>query len=219
MTDTSHQALLSRIAERSPDSEVAMTLLYRALAGSVFAFVRRRMSFADDHEVQAVVVDTLYEVWRAAPDFAGNSLVKTWVLGIARHKALDALRKNPHASTQNHVDIDDFADSLADQGADLLSVLANRQRAQQLDYCMSLLPVEQRECLHLLLVEGLSVKDIAIVQNCPSGTVKTRVFHAKAKLKASLAQWLNEDGGVPDPEGGGRQTPDRQIGQQRSLEN
>lgn len=206
-----HLALLSRIAERNSDSEVAMTLLYRALAGSVFSFVRRRMSFADDHEVQAVVVDALYEVWRAAPGFKGGSLVKTWVLGIARHKALDAVRSSPHAVEHGHVDIDDYADSIADESADVLTLLADRQRAQQLDYCMNQLPVEQRECLHLLLVEGLSVKDIAIVQNCPCGTVKTRVFHAKAKLKLSLAQWLNVDQGVRKSNCGcGREVPNRQ---------
>lgn len=196
MTDLDHRALLCRIAARSPDSEVAMTLLYRALAGSVAAFVRRRMSFADDHQVQAVVVDAMYEVWRAAPGFNGGSLVKTWVLGIARHKALDAVRSSAHATEHSHVDIDDFADSIADDRADVLTLLADRQRAQQLDHCMNQLPVEQRECLHLLLVDGLSVKDIAIVQNCPCGTVKTRVFHAKAKLKLSLAQWLKVDQSV-----------------------
>lgn len=173
-----------------------MTLLYRALSGSVFAFVRRRLSFADDHEVQAVVVDVLYEVWRSAPDFAGGSQVKTWVLGIARHKLLDVIRKNPHATAHNHDDIADFADSLADESVDVVAALAEKQRAEWLAFCMEKLPCEQRECLYLLMVEGMSVKDIAKVQNCPSGTVKTRVFHAKAKLKICLAKWLNEDHGA-----------------------
>jgi RNA polymerase sigma-70 factor (ECF subfamily) len=198
MTDLNHRALLSRIAARNSDSELAMTLLYRALAGSVSAFVRRHLSFADDHEVQAVTVDALYEVWRAAPDFNGGSLVKTWVLGIARHKALDAVRSNPRATAHSHVDIDDYADSMADDSADVLTILADRQRAQQLDHAMNQLPLEQRECLHLLLVEGLTVKEIALVQNCPCGTVKTRVFHAKAKLRQSLAQWLEVGPGVRD---------------------
>ncbi len=165
-----------------------MTLLYRALSGGVFAFVRRRLGHSDDHEVQAVVVDTMYEVWRAAPNFFGGSQVKTWVLGIARHKLLDVVRKTTRDHT--HVDIADYSDSLADDRADVFDALAAKQQAEWLMLCMEKLPNEQRESLHLLLVEGLSVEAIAQVQGCPNGTVKTRVFHAKAKLKRCLAQHL-----------------------------
>lgn len=165
-----------------------MTQLYRALSGGVFAFVRRRLGYADDHEVQAVVVDTMYEVWRAAPNFSGGSQVKTWVLGIARHKLLDVVRKTPR--DHHHVDIADYSDSLADDHADVFAALAAKQQTEWLMLCMGKLPSEQRESLYLLLVEGLSVEAISHVQGCPNGTVKTRVFHAKAKLKRCLAQHL-----------------------------
>lgn len=177
-----------QISRRDAGSDAAMTLLYRALNGGVFAFVRRRLGRADDHEVQAVVVDTMYEVWRAAPDFLGGSQVKTWVLSIARHKLLDAVRKT--SRDPKHVDIEDYSDSLADDQGDVFDALAAKQQAQWLMLCMDKLPAEQRESLHLLLVEGLSVEAIAQVQGCPHGTVKTRVFHAKAKLKRCLAQYL-----------------------------
>jgi RNA polymerase sigma-70 factor (ECF subfamily) len=190
-TDQDHLDLLRKVATRGADSEVAMTQLYRALSGSVFAFVRRRLGYADDHEVQAVVVDAMYEVWRAAANFAGGSQVKTWVLGIARHKLLDAVRKNPNTA-YSHDDIADYAESLADESADVVAALAEKQRMHWLMFCMDKLPCEQRESLHLLLVEGLSVEAIAHVQGCPNGTVKTRVFHAKAKLKTCLARWLEQ---------------------------
>lgn len=195
MTDKDHLALLRTIALRNADSELAMTQLYRALSGSVFAFVRRRLSQADDHEVRAVVVDTMYEVWRAAADFNGASQLKTWVLGIARHKLLDAVRKKPDAALYD--DVADYAESLADENADIVASLVTKQRTEWLVYCMNKLPDEQRESLHLLLVEGLSIQAIAEVQNCPSGTVKTRVFHAKAKLKTCLARWLLHEHNEP----------------------
>lgn len=192
MTDQDHQALVRRIAARGADAEVAMTQLYRELSGSVFAFVRRRLGLADDHEAQAVVVDAMYEVWRAASTFAAGSQVKTWVLGIARHKLLDSVRRNPHAG-HAHDDIADHAETLADAGADLMNLLAEKQQAEWLAFCMDKLPPEQRESLHLLLVEGMSVQEISQIQCCPSGTVKTRVFHAKAKLKTCLARWLMQE--------------------------
>ena len=195
MTNEEHLGLLDRIARRDSGSELAMTLFYRALNGNVFAFVRRRLGHANDHDVQAVVVDVMYEVWRAAAAFAGGSQVKTWVLGIARHKLLDAVRKNSQG--MHHVDIADYAESLADDSADVFAALAAKQTMQWLIFCMGKLPAEQRESLHLLLVEGMSVEAISHIQGCPHGTVKTRVFHAKAKLKSCVARWLDGEGATP----------------------
>ena len=185
-----HEDLIARIAARDAGSELAMAQLYKALASNVFAFVRRRLSQADDATVEGVVVDCMYEVWRSAARFEGGSEVRTWVLGIARHKLLDAVRSRPRGV---HEDIDDHAETLADESADVTTQLAQKQRAQWLAYCMDKLPEDQRESLHLLLVEGMAVDQIAQVQGCPGGTVKTRVFHAKAKLKNCLAKWMRED--------------------------
>jgi RNA polymerase sigma-70 factor, ECF subfamily len=193
MIEDPNAALLTRVALRDAGSETAMAQLYRALSGAVFAFVRQRLSGVDDHAVQAVVVEAMYEVWRSAPNFAGGSQVKTWVLGIARHKLLDAVRKSRQNGANTHDDIADHAESLADESADVVATLSQKQRAEWLAYCMDKLPAEQRESVHLMLVEGLSVEAIAQVQDCPNGTVKTRVFHAKAKLKACLAKWMRHD--------------------------
>ena len=182
--------LIARIASRDAGSEAAMTQLYKALASNVLAFVRRRLSRADDATIEGVVIDCMYEVWRSAVRFEGNSEVRTWVLSIARHKLLETVRRLPPGV---HEDIDDHAESLADENADVTTQLARRQRSEWLAYCMEKLPENQRESLHLLLVEGLAVEQIALIQGCPGGTVKTRVFHAKAKLKNCLAKWLRED--------------------------
>ncbi len=190
LSDDDQRALLHTVAARNAGSEAAMAALYKALAGAVFAFVRRRLYAADDGAVQDVVVETLYEAWRAAATFSGQSRVLTWVLGIARHKLLDAARRQPQ---DVHEDIDDHAETLADQSPDITLQLAEQQRAEWLGWCMDRFPADQRESLHLLLVEGLSVDAIAQVQSCPGGTVKTRVFHAKQKLKACLARWMLSD--------------------------
>ena len=196
MSEDPHLPLLRSVAARNADSEAAMATLYKAVAGSVFAFVRRRLYAADDHAVQDVVVEAMYEVWRVAGQFSGGSRVLTWVLGIARYKLLDAVRKQPQEA---HEDIEDHAETLADTAADITAQLAEQQRAEWLAWCMQKLPGEQRESLHLLLVEGLSVEAIAQVQACPGGTVKTRVFHAKSKLKACLARWMLSDTPVAMP--------------------
>lgn len=191
MSDDFHRELLRQVAARDGASEAAMARLYKALSPAVFAFVRQRLYGADEHAVQEVVVETLYEVWRASERFAAQSRVLTWVLGIARHKLLDAARKRPEAAL--HDDIDDHSETLADEQADITAQLSAKQRAQWLAHCMQRLPEDQRESLHLLLVEGLGVDEIATLQACPGGTVKTRVFHAKRKLKDCLSRWLKHD--------------------------
>lgn len=192
MSDEHHRALLRQVAARDARSAAAMAELYKALCGAVFGFVRQRLYTADDHAVQEVVVDTMHEVWKAAERFGAQSAVKTWVLGIARHKLLDSLRaQGAHAGA--HDDIDDHAETLADDSPDLCERLAEQQRAQWLKWCMDKLPEDQRESLHLLFVEGQSVEQIAQVQGIPGGTVKTRVFHAKRKLKECLSRWLRHE--------------------------
>lgn len=195
MSDPSHRAWLAQVAARDTDSEAAMAVLYKALHGTVFAFVRQRLYGADDASIEEVVVDTMYEVWRAAARFAGGSQVRTWVLGIARHKLLDAARRR--RSEDNHDDLDQHAATLADEAPGLDQQLAERQRAQWLAHCLERLPADQRECLHLLFVEALPVGEIAVLQDCPAGTVKTRVFHAKRRLRDCLARWLRPDGAPP----------------------
>lgn len=188
-TDDDHRHWLRLIARRDASSEAAMSQFYRALSGAAFAFVQHRLD--NPHDAEAVVVETMYEVWRVAGQFSGGSLVKTWLLGIARHKLLDSLRKR---GLHRHEDIDDHAEVLADTSAGVVEQLAEQQQAAWVAQCMARLGDEHRESLHLLFYEGLSVAQIAEVQGVPDGTVKTRVFHAKKKIKSCLARWLAATG-------------------------
>lgn len=191
MTDDDHRHWLRLIARRDASSEAAMAQFYRSLSGATFAFVQQRLD--NSHDAEAVVVETMYEVWRVAGQFNGGSQVKTWLLGIARHKLLDSLRKR---GLNRHDDIDDHADALVDDSASVFDQLADQQQAAWVAQCMARLGDEHRESLHLLFYEGMSVAEIAAVTGVPDGTVKTRVFHAKKKIKACLARWLQATGEV-----------------------
>jgi RNA polymerase sigma-70 factor, ECF subfamily len=186
-TDEQLREWLRQMAARD---EAALAQFYRALSGAVFAFVQRRVD--DAHDAEAVVVDTLHEVWKKAATFNGQSLVKTWVLGIARHKLLDLLRQRGARPGQD--DIDEHADTLASAEPGPMAQLAAKQQQEWVAMCMDKLPAEQRESLHLLFFEGLSMDEIGEVQSCPGNTVKTRVFHAKRKIRDCLARWLRATG-------------------------
>lgn len=186
-TDADLRHWLQQMAARD---EAALAQFYRALSRTVFAFVQRRLDNA--HDAEAVVVDTLHEAWKKAASFNGQSLVKTWVLGIARHKLLDVLRQRGAGALLD--DIDDHADTLATDQPGPWAQLAQRQQQDWVALCMAKLPAGQRDSLHLLFFEGLAVDDIAQVLGCPGNTVKTRVFHAKRKIRDCLARWLRASG-------------------------
>lgn len=170
--------LIQRVAARD---EAALTTLYKRMSRMIFAFSLRRLNAPDVAE--EVVVETMYEVWKSASRFGGRSMVTTWILGIARHKAIDKLRSR---SGEHFDPLGDEAEAVADQSPSTYEIIATRQHAGQVSLCMEVLPDEQRECLHMVFYEDARLAEIATLQDCPENTVKTRLFHARRKMKDCL---------------------------------
>lgn len=170
--------LMQQVAARD---EVALATLYKRMSRMIYAFSLRRLQASDAAE--EVVVETMYEVWKGAPRFGGRSLVTTWILGIARHKAIDKQRSRGLI----HCDaMGDEAEAVADESPSVFDSIASKQRAEQVTLCMDALPDEQRECLHMVFFEDARLADIATLQDCPENTVKTRLFHARRKMRDCL---------------------------------
>jgi RNA polymerase sigma-70 factor (ECF subfamily) len=147
----------------------------------VLAFVR---TFTRDRATaEEIVVDTLTAVWREASRFRGTSSLSTWILGIARHKALDAVRRGRFArraeSIEHHANLVD--ESLS---SDVMALAACAR--QQLDEALQNASQEHREILHLVFVEELAYGEIATLLGIPENTVKTRVHYAKRCLRTYL---------------------------------
>lgn len=182
--------LLGRI-ERA--DEAAFRELYRAFSRKLYAYVLRQL--ADPAQAEEIVADTLYEVWRQPTRFRGDSKFSTWLIGIARNKVLMAYRsRKPDAV---HEDIDDLAETIASDDGGAFEFLAQQQRREGVRHCMDKLSDEHRECVHLVFYEGLSLAEVAAVQSCPEGTVKTRLFHARHKLRNCLQALLRREGEEP----------------------
>jgi len=170
---------LSRCAEQD---ERALVDLHRILAPRIYAFSFHR--FPDEEAAQTIVIDTMYEVWKSAAKFRGDSLVSTWVLGIARYKLMTLWR---HVGP-DHDDIVDYEDVLPDDTEDGPAALMRWQEEQIVHRCMNDLSPDHRECLQLVYFEGLGVADVAKIQNAQEGTIKTRLFHARKKLRICVEE-------------------------------
>ncbi|MCY7388993.1 MAG: sigma-70 family RNA polymerase sigma factor [Burkholderiales bacterium] len=160
----------------------ALAELYRRMSRKIFAFALRHLN--DRDLAEGVVVDTMFEVWKNAARFGRGSSVSTWILGIARHKALDEVRRRAR-----YVPFDETTDvDVEDEGCSAFDIVAARQTRERLNECLARLPGEQRECIHLTFFEELSQAEIAELQGVPESTVKTRLFHARRKLKIMLSR-------------------------------
>ncbi|MEM7500349.1 MAG: sigma-70 family RNA polymerase sigma factor [Pseudomonadota bacterium] len=154
----------------------------------VFGFALRltgRFEVAEE-----VVGDTMMVVWRRAADFEGRSKVSTWILGIAYRTALKARKR---AAVENlHDEIDD--DLPAERtGPEELDALFERRQVMA---ALRQLPTEQRAIVELTYYYGYKLIEIAQITDCPVGTVKTRMFHARAKLRGLLGGRAMAEGGA-----------------------
>ena len=179
--------LLTRVQQ---GDEAAFRELYKAHSSRLYAYVSRQLS--DPAQAEEIVSDTLFEIWRQPAGFKGTSQFSTWLIGIARNKVLMAYRsRRPDAE---HADVHEMADQLASEEPGAFELLADKQRHAGVQHCMDKLSDEHRECIHLVFYEGLSLGEVAGVQACPEGTVKTRLFHARQKLKNCLRLLLEREG-------------------------
>jgi RNA polymerase sigma-70 factor, ECF subfamily len=167
--------LLQRIVNRDRAAFRELYLIYhRRLA-------RFLMRMTPRHElVEEVINDTLWTVWQKAADFRGASRVSTWIVGIAYRRALKALRQS---KTSQSTISDDMSLSVAAVVPDPQALDETRQ---WLERAMAELPIEQRLVLEFSYLLGHSCEEIAEIMQCPVNTVKTRMFHARDKLRISL---------------------------------
>ena len=167
------------IRQIAKGDRAAFERLYAVFGRRIFRYVVRMVR--DEGKAEEVTSDVMFEVWKGAGRFEGRSAPSTWILGIARNRALNAMRGKRIATT----DIDEaigLADSRegADEAADRM-VWEHRVR-EALDE----LSVEHREVVELTFFHGHSYKEIAEIVGCPENTVKTRMFHAKKRLAPVL---------------------------------
>jgi RNA polymerase sigma factor (sigma-70 family) len=134
--------------------------------------------------VEEILNDTMLVVWRKAHTYNQQSTVSTWIFAIAFRKALKALKR-----LDDPVDTDGN-DELSWDGLGPDGDLMQQELRAFLSHAMSSLSVEQRAVIELTYYHGCAYREIAEIVGCPVDTVKTRMFHARRKLKTLLADCL-----------------------------
>ncbi len=169
------EVLLSRVAG---GDRAAMKALYERYSDAVYRFAK--VWLADPFEAADVMHETMLDVWRTAGRFAGRSSVKSWIFAIARNKAVDRNRKSARVSPGEP------DPETPDEGPEPSEVFALAQSAARVRVCIETLSPAHRAVIQMAFFDDLTYAEIAEIENCPVGTVKTRVMHAKQHLLRCL---------------------------------
>jgi RNA polymerase sigma-70 factor (ECF subfamily) len=115
-------------------------------------------------------------VWQNAKEFRNASQVSTWIIGIAYRTALKSFRRQKNHAVAS---LEDYPEQTVDPTVDA-------EVNDWLKHGLNRLPIEQRLTLELAYHMGHSLEEIATITDCPVGTVKARMFHAREKLRQYL---------------------------------
>jgi RNA polymerase sigma-70 factor, ECF subfamily len=135
----------------------------------------------DAASAEDIVHEVFLDVWRQADGFKARSRVSTWILAIARHKALSALRIRPEQHLDEHA-----ANAIADSADDAETITEQQDRGMIVRKCLSQLSAIHREVLDLVYYHEKSIKEVAQIVGVPASTVKTRMFYARKRMENLL---------------------------------
>jgi RNA polymerase sigma-70 factor (ECF subfamily) len=147
--------------------------LYQAYHSRLYGYLRRLLS--NPATIEEVLDDVMFVVWKDARKFRGSAAVSSWIFGIAYRKALTAIRteRRFQAPLDRHADANALAGD-ADRYDDWIRV------------ALSHLSDDHRQVVVLTYYGGFSYQEIAEISDCPVNTIKTRMYHARRRLRVLL---------------------------------
>jgi RNA polymerase sigma factor (sigma-70 family) len=174
-SQSTDEQLIERLARGNSG---ALTPLYDRHARTIFMFLCRLMS--DEAVAEDLLQETFLAAWHSARTFRGHSSVRTWLFGIAHHKAGHWLRRRRSEPLDEDAEIPAPGPAVPD----LADAAWERERVM---VALAQLPPAQRAVLELTFFHGLSCAEVAEALDCPVGTVKSRAHLARQRLAQLLA--------------------------------
>jgi RNA polymerase sigma-70 factor (ECF subfamily) len=178
MQTASDEVLIGRIAN---GDRLAMQVLFARHHVRVYRFVLRLVR--NEATAEDLVSEVFLELWRSAGKFEGRSAASTWMLSIARFKALSSLRRR----SEQELD-EEKAETIADDADDPEAAMEKKDTGEILRKAIGALSAEHREIVDLVYYHEKSVEEVAQIVGIPEATVKTRMFYARKKLGELLKQ-------------------------------
>jgi RNA polymerase sigma-70 factor, ECF subfamily len=174
---SSDETLIRRIAD---GDQLAMRTLFARHRVALYRWLLRLVN--NEAVAEDLLSEVFLDVWRQAAAFQARSSVSTWLLAMARYKALSARRRRADAELN-----DEIAATVADPADDPEVVLQKKHQSELLRDALTRLSPEHGEVIDLVYYHGRSVKEVAEIVGVNEATVKTRMFYARRKLAELVA--------------------------------
>jgi len=186
--DDADRAVLLRVADGQLDALQDLYDTYRTMAYSIALRITADASLAED-----VVQDAFLGAWRNAARYVeGKGSVKTWLLSIVHHRAVDAVRRRrPTVELPEREDVPPSSLTLPD----IWQEVAGNLDREEIAGALGSLSDVQREAIELAYFGGLTQQEIAVRTGTPLGTVKSRIRLGLLAMRRTLVG----DDGSDDP--------------------
>ena len=169
--------LIQRIAN---GDKLAMHALFAKHRTQVYRWLLRFVG--NEAQAEDILSEVFLDVWRQADRFEARSSVSTWILSIARFKALSARRRRPEAELDETIEA-----TLVDPSDDPALALEKKSQREALRRALAKLSSDHREIIDLVYYHEKSIDEAAQIIGIPAATVKTRMFYARKKLAEIVA--------------------------------
>ncbi|MDF2686793.1 MAG: hypothetical protein K0S55_1976 [Clostridia bacterium] len=140
---------------------------------------------SNSEDAKDILQDTMLGVWQGLKSFNRQSVFKTWILGITRRKIADYYRKIYKTKEHEFADIDDYDEyeylSDDNSGNDIISKI-------DVNKAVDTLSMQEKELVYLIFNAQLSYSEVEAITKIPLGTVKSKMFSIKSKLKEQLKE-------------------------------
>jgi RNA polymerase sigma-70 factor (ECF subfamily) len=169
----------SLMAQVAQGDRRAIRVLFERYQLIVYRFVLRLVG--NSASAEDIVSEVFLELWRHAASFEGRARLSTWILAIARNKAVSAMRG------RSELPLDDATvEAIPDQACSAEQTLDDAKRSALLRHCLAQLSPAHREIIDLVYYHEKSVEEVATIVGAPAATVKTRMFYARRRLAEHL---------------------------------
>jgi RNA polymerase sigma-70 factor (ECF subfamily) len=175
--DTSDECLIKSIAEGDRD---AMEAFYVRHKTSVLRFAMRFVR--DPSGAEEVMSEVFHDVWRKAGCYRSRAQVSTWLMAIARNKALDVRSRRPVEPLDQY-----FIDSIVDEADSPEAMVLSKESRGIVHECLTHLSPAHRAIIDLVYLQEKPIGEVAKLIQVPESTVKTRMFYARQRMKGLLA--------------------------------
>jgi RNA polymerase sigma-70 factor (ECF subfamily) len=178
-----NRSLIAAALARIPAGDrAALQTVYRLTSAKLFGVALRILG--ERGEAEDVLQEVYVTVWRKAADFdAGRASPMTWLIAIARNKAIDRLRASRQSRRAEPIEA---ASDLADDAPGAECALASAQDRARLYGCLGELTAREQAALRGAFFDGNTYEELAERMKAPLGTMKSWIRRAMIKLKACL---------------------------------